>query len=290
MIKLPTMDGSSGAATTDDGRPIIRATKLSLTDAQVDSLSQASLVVYGAQGTEIELPPALLAALGQQNTGLEVTLSDLPLDRAQAELPAGNQALSGQEISTNFSGRTYLRFPAPQGVQVADLKVHVKHSDGTEEDLVPRVVVAADGRTYLEISVERFSTFVIYQPETVELILTIGEKAATIAGRTYELDVAPYVQPGSDRTMVPIRFISEGLGATVEWLADSEQVRITDGVRTILLTINSNIAYVNDEAIALDAAPQVVQGRTFVPLRFISETLGAIVDYNATTETVTIRR
>ncbi len=293
VIQLPVISGSDGATTTSDGRLITRTTKLSLTDAQVDTLSRTSLVVCGAQGTEIELPPALLNSLGRQNTGLEVTLSDLPLDQAQAELPAGNQAVVGQEISTNFSGRTYLRFPAPQGAQVADLRVHVKHSDGTEDDLVPQVVVAADGRTYLEISVERFSTFVIYQPKTVpvqELILTIGEKTATIAGRTYELDVAPYVQPGSDRTMVPVRFISEGLGATVEWLADSEQVRITDGVRMILLAIDSNIAYVNDEAIALDAAPQIVQDRTFVPLRFISETLGASVDYDATTDTVTIRR
>ncbi len=128
------------------------------------------------------------------------------------------------------------------------------------------------------------------QPETV-ITLIPGHKPATLDGETYTLDAAPYVDTAADRTLVPIRFVSEALEASVDWKTDTRQIVIGDGGKEIVLTIGSPGVLVNGEKQAIDCAPAVIPpGRTFVPLRFISETLGAQVDWNAATREITITR
>lgn len=120
------------------------------------------------------------------------------------------------------------------------------------------------------------------------LTLTIGNTNATINGTPYKLDAAPFLRPG--RTLVPVRFISEALGAEVGWVEATKQVIIRDQGKEIVLTIGSTTVYVNRHRISIDVAPEITNGRTFVPLRFISETLGATVDYDDLIKTVTITR
>ena len=88
-------------------------------------------------------------------------------------------------------------------------------------------------------------------------------------------DVQAYIEQGT--TMVPIRFISEQLGASVEW--KEPKVTITLNNRQIVMEINNKTAMINGMAYGMSLSPQLRSGRTFVPLRFISETLGFKVDY-----------
>ena len=96
----------------------------------------------------------------------------------------------------------------------------------------------------------------------------------------------------NDRTMVPLRKIFEVLGATIEWDGDTETVTATTEEKTMKLQINNNVATVitgeETEEITLDAAPVVIEGRTLVPVRFISETLGLKVGWEQETQTVVI--
>jgi len=102
---------------------------------------------------------------------------------------------------------------------------------------------------------------------------------------------APYTDTKSWRTLVPLRFVGEALDATVEWRAENRQVIIADGGTVIVLTIASDRAMVNDAPAVLECAAELVSpGRTFVPLRFISETLGATVHFDAATRDITITR
>ncbi|MBU5434481.1 N-acetylmuramoyl-L-alanine amidase family protein [Pseudoflavonifractor sp. MSJ-37] len=95
-----------------------------------------------------------------------------------------------------------------------------------------------------------------------------------------------YTSGGSGRTLVPVRLISEALDAKVQWVSDSRQVVITKGDDTILLILGSSTAYVNGEKVTLPGgvpAGVVKYGEkesTMVPLRFVSETLGAPVDWD----------
>ncbi len=300
VLTLPTVEQANDPQTTADGKPITRLAKLTLSDAQVGTVAGTGLAVQGPNGTLVQLPQALLNAVAAANTGLELAISRVPNEVAQSALNEGDEALFAQEIDTNFSGSTTLRFLAPEGVDVADLKMHVKHSDGTEEDIVPVAVTGADGKTYLEIAVDRFSTFILYKaakpveppvtPTEKTIVLTVGKQGASIDGKAYQMDATPYVQANTGRTLVPIRFVTEAIGAKVEWLAATKQVRITDGDTVILLTIGSKTATVNGKAVTIDAPATLTNARTFVPLRFISETLGADVVYTAATKSITISR
>ncbi len=89
-------------------------------------------------------------------------------------------------------------------------------------------------------------------------------------------DQAPYLT--NNRTMVPLRFISEAMGAKVDWDEDNRKV-IVEGNKVIELTLDSDQATINGTAVQLDAPPQVMGQRTMIPLRFVSEALGAEVKY-----------
>ena len=125
------------------------------------------------------------------------------------------------------------------------------------------------------------------------IVLTIDEHDALVYGITKTNDVAPKVV--NDRTMLPARFIAEHLGATVEWDGEKQLVTITGKNEkqedvTILITIGSDYAKVNGEDVKLDSPAFVENDRTYTPIRFISENLGATVEWNETEQTVTIQR
>ncbi len=98
------------------------------------------------------------------------------------------------------------------------------------------------------------------------------------------MDVAPIILEG--RTLLPIRYVAEALGATVEWEAIEQKVTIRFKDTVIELWIGKNLATVNGEYKLIDPAnpnvkPIVVPpGRTMLPIRFIAENLGCKVDWN----------
>lgn len=120
------------------------------------------------------------------------------------------------------------------------------------------------------------------------ITLTIGMLEAEVDGGPYTLDAAPYIQDG--RTLVPVRFVSEALGAGVVWNAETRRITVTDGGKEIILTLGTRNVQVNGVDQTIDCAPETVSGRTFVPLRFVSETLGAGVDYDSGSGRVLITR
>lgn len=93
-------------------------------------------------------------------------------------------------------------------------------------------------------------------------------------------DQKPYINEDS-RTMVPVRFVAQEMGAAVDWNNDTETVTITRAGTTIKLTVGQSVADVNGVPKAFDTKAVLVNDRTMVPLRFISETFGARVDWIA---------
>lgn len=107
-----------------------------------------------------------------------------------------------------------------------------------------------------------------------------------INGSYMEPDVPPFIE--YDRTYVPMRFISEALGYGVDWLDETREVMVRGQGRDILLQIGEPIATINGTAYPLDAPPMIVEDRTFVPLRFIAESLGYEVDWDPDGRTAVI--
>ncbi len=91
-----------------------------------------------------------------------------------------------------------------------------------------------------------------------------------------------------DHIMVPLRGIFERMGASVDWNSQDQMVMANRGNTKVELRINNNEAYINGRAVPVQYPAQVVDGSTMVPIRFISESLGAYVDWDETSSTVNI--
>lgn len=92
----------------------------------------------------------------------------------------------------------------------------------------------------------------------------------------------------NDRTMVPMRFIFEKFGMTVEWNNDTNTATAYDGKTNISFTVSDCNAMVNGKYFEMDTAPMLVGDRTLIPLRFLSETLGYKVGWKEYAQEVTI--
>ena len=92
----------------------------------------------------------------------------------------------------------------------------------------------------------------------------------------------------NNRTLVPLRAIFEALGATVSWNDDTKTVTAVKGDTEIKLTIGTYEMYKNNEKISLDVSPIIINGRTLVPVRAISEAFSCEVNWISETQTVEI--
>lgn len=126
--------------------------------------------------------------------------------------------------------------------------------------------------------------------ETVTIKLQIGVPTMSVGGNNQEIDPGRGTVPvkKNDRTLLPIRAVVEAFGATVMWDELEEKVTVYRGNTTIELWINSTTAIVNNKNYTMDVAPVTINDRTFMPLRFIAESLGLTVGWNEANQTVTI--
>jgi minor extracellular serine protease Vpr len=134
---------------------------------------------------------------------------------------------------------------------------------------------------------------VIYKKpiEITTIILQIGSSTFIVNGETKALDSPPVIKNG--RTLLPIRAVIESLGGTIDWDGTERKVTITLKDTTIELWIGKPQAKVNDVLKWIDETNhkvmhEIINGRIMLPLRFVSEQLGAKVDWDNATKTITI--
>ena len=121
-------------------------------------------------------------------------------------------------------------------------------------------------------------TLTVTEPPPRVVELKIGSTSYKVDGVAKVMDVAPYIE--ESRTMVPIRFLADGLGGTVDWDDKTKivTVKFTNPAVEIKLTIGTYIAIVNGKLVIIDPSnlkvvPVIKGGRTFIPLRFLVEQL-----------------
>lgn len=117
--------------------------------------------------------------------------------------------------------------------------------------------------------------------KTTEDVITV-----TLKGKRLPFDQHPIIENG--RTLVPLRVIFEALDAYVKWDGNTQTVIATKGNKTVTLQIGSANMYVNDTVKVLDVPAKLLNGRTLVPVRAVSEAFGCNVGWNADTKTVII--
>ncbi|MEF3245435.1 MAG: copper amine oxidase N-terminal domain-containing protein, partial [Caldisericaceae bacterium] len=127
---------------------------------------------------------------------------------------------------------------------------------------------------------------------SIIIVLKIGDLNFTVNGVKNTLDSPPVIKNG--RTLLPIRAIIESLGGSVGWDATEKKVAVSLGSKTIELWIGKSTAKVNGVNKPIDkdnskVVPEIINGRTMLPLRFVAESLGCDVQWDANTKTITIK-
>lgn len=108
----------------------------------------------------------------------------------------------------------------------------------------------------------------------------------TVNGEKVETQVPPTIIDG--RTMVPVRDIFEACGAKVNWDANTKTITGEKGNTTVVMQIDSNMLFINEDVPEMDATPVIIDGRTLAPARYVAESFGGIVDWDAENKVVMI--
>ncbi|MDD4029561.1 MAG: copper amine oxidase N-terminal domain-containing protein, partial [Caldisericia bacterium] len=199
-----------------------------------------------------------------KNTGSGELKADFDIDKSEANFrlftrPCTLKADECEEVLIKLDART--------------LGIGTYHSSLT--------ITSNGGDLSIPIVVE------IVEIPVVVITLTIGSAIATINKKVTMLEEPPYIKKST--TMVPLRFIGEAFDADIEWQNIGQgRIIVESGENTIQLDIGKTTAFVNGEPQLLPVAPEIKSGRTFVPLRFISEGFGATIDWDGKTQMITI--
>lgn len=119
------------------------------------------------------------------------------------------------------------------------------------------------------------------------VVFTINDTSYTVNGIGQTMDVAPYIKDG--RTFLPVRYVAQALGVTPENILYADgKVTLIKGDKVVQLTIGSNVMVINGIGIAMDVPAEIKDGRTMLPFRWVAQALGAKVNWDEATQTVTM--
>jgi len=161
----------------------------------------------------------------------------------------------------------------------------VVNSWGTRYGFKGMYLIPFENRWESAISVSDTITPSKYKAK--EIVFKIGDSKYTVDGMKKEFDSVPYIK--NDRTYISLRFITESLGCSVEWNEAKQEVIVRSEEAVIVLTIGSNKITVDGKIRTIDVAPEIVNDRTMLPIRFVSEILNCKVDWIDETDSVIIK-
>ena len=207
-----------------------------------------------------------------------------------------SNGISSEEQNFSFTGKT-----DPDVKVVVNGQTVKVNPDGSftatvvlnsEENVITVSAVAKGGE---QTTIQR--TVYYTGKKRIIIKLQIGNPMMTVNGVEMEIDpgrgTKPFIVNGWNRTVVPIRAIVESLGGTVGWEPDTRMVWIILNTTTINMWINKPLAKVDGTTVWIDpnnhnVCPIIANDRTFVPIRFVAESLGCEVLWDGETKTVTI--
>lgn len=133
----------------------------------------------------------------------------------------------------------------------------------------------------------KYGKFIRFGAEVDKSLANVSSDiSVTLNGNKIAFDQPPVIK--DDRTLVPLRAIFEALGATVDWNGESKTITATRNGLTVKLAVGDNKMYVGEEVKNLDVPAQIINDRTLVPVRAISEAYECSVNWNGETKTVII--
>ncbi|MCQ2749982.1 MAG: stalk domain-containing protein [Clostridia bacterium] len=206
----------------------------------------------------------------EKNVFITATFKEAPKSSGTKKYKADDKETAEKISGSGKKGSTRTITPI-EGKKVASVVVTDK--DGNKID----VTVNEDGTYSFKQPASDVNIEVTYKNR--EITLNIGSTEASVDGERENLDVSPVIR--NDRTMLPIRFVAENLGAKVGWDEKNPNiVTISRGDTEIVIHLGSEKMLVNGKEVILDSVAFAENDRTYLPVRAISEALNAIVEWN----------
>lgn len=170
--------------------------------------------------------------------------------------------------------------------------VAINSQSNTQSDIYPPVtVVTPQGVIISDIAAQLKINTTLLPGTQMDTVLQIGSPRMTVNGESREIDpgnnTVPLIVEGS--TMLPIRAIVEAYGGTVAWDGTTRKITVNCNGQTLELWIGKADAKVNGATKTSTVAPMIINGRTMLPLRFVSENLGLNVEWDGIKKQVTIK-
>jgi|GEM_PF-253710 len=227
----------------------------------------------------------------ESDKAASITISDMKLFMSRS-IPAGAYDL---EISTTMS-EAYDRQKLFAPDEETKTVVEWKSGDRPSESSVKKDSYVDDVCDYSDVVKAAFINVVTSGRDndnlfTTKVVVPVGEAYLLAGEAKVELDAPAYIS-AAGYTMLPVRAISKALGVNtnnVLWNAETRTVTIMYAQRIITMTVGQKTIYVNGSAIPSSAAPEIKDGRTFLPLRDLGTALGVTnVNWDAATKTATL--
>ena len=198
------------------------------------------------------------------------------------------KATSGVGGSISPSGEVKLNYGADQTFTITP------NTDYRIKDVIVDGISVGAVSTYTFTNITGNHTIsTTFEKEITQtvIVLQIGNTTFTVNGQIRTLDSPPIIKNG--RTLLPIRAIIEALGGTVEWIPTTKSITIKLSSTYIGMQIGNSTTVVNGYVMNIDpdnpkVVPEIINSRTMLPLRFVTENLGCDVQWDGTTQTITI--
>lgn len=246
LVLSPTMIAYAGGNGNSPKEKPVKAEKLSNGQSDYQKAFKQEL------NTQKKLISKDMAALDDQKLALEAQYQELLASGSTAE--AEGLLASINELDTQLKS-----FQA-QMKQIINERYMITKSSYTDTEFAQFETAAA--------LIEK-----MYSDAEV-----LGLGSITVKNNIIKMDGPAYIKGG--RTIIPVRAITEELGATVAWNPETKSVTVSkDGIE-IILTMNSTKVFVNGVERQIDVPAEITNGRTYVPLRFIAETFGLATNWD----------
>ncbi len=163
-------------------------------------------------------------------------------------------------------------------------KATVRETDRPETTLMPKIVSTTKPtkkplETIEPTAKPKETAVPAASPEPKKLEVKGGEEITiSVDGKAVEFDAKPFID-GNNRTLVPVRAVSEMLDAKVDWDGANQTVTIAQDGKIITIVIGSDTMTVDGNNVKMDTQAVISEDRTYIPIRFAAEALGLTVDW-----------
>lgn len=257
------------------------------TNETSDSLSSTSAITSDAEETTIQTTETLNEQNKQENSKkqykTELTEKKKELQQEKAILNQEKEDLEAEYEALLASGETakaeaLLASINELNEQIKDTQAKVK------ETINERYMVVKT--LYSNTELQQFNSASDLIKQMYQDAKTLDAGGITVNNNLIKFDAPAYIKGGV--TLVPLRAISEELGAQVSWNEETNTVTITKDDKVIEITGNSTTVMVNGTPVEISNPAEVTCGRTYLPLRFLSEALDFTVTWDEENEIIDI--